>query len=510
MFRTKAQLYLALGQVLGALGNDGGLISPSVYDTAQVLRFCPPRQGVASTLAWLCTQQQADGGWGDPAVPLARDIPTLAAVLALTQYQGQFDARANVARGVEFLRGNSKHWARAHIDLLPIAAEMILPRLLADAAAAGIVLDRAPYAEVHALSARKLAALRHVEIVAGSAPTYSWEALDRPFDPAVLEHQGGVGHSPAATAYWLHLAHGDGADVAEGAITAAATYLERAAAATGTGIPGVVPTVWPIIGFDHLYAAYACVQNGLHRDPEMARLMEPSLEAIGGWLARYDGLGFSPGFVNDVDCTAVGVVALAEFGRTVDSALITAFRRGDHFFTYARELNPSTFSNAHAISALHQLGVAQPAVVKFILEAELADGGWRPDKWHSSWIYTSMEVSYALQGPAFAPHLRRLVDRLLATRHVDGGWPCPGLPSLLDSCYAVMTLRLADEHGVLFPDERGQLCGAENWLIQHADLAMLERECLWMGKELYSPRRVDQVYVLSTLWAVADAPTQLR
>ena len=46
-------LSLELRQLIADLGKDGGLISPSVYDTAQVLRFYPPEEGVAPALEWL-------------------------------------------------------------------------------------------------------------------------------------------------------------------------------------------------------------------------------------------------------------------------------------------------------------------------------------------------------------------------------------------------------------------------------------------------------------------------
>src|SRR5690606_41668810 len=59
------------------------ILSPSVYDTAQALRFCPPTQGAERTVAWLLEQQHNDGGWGNPAAPRTRDLPTLAAILAL-------------------------------------------------------------------------------------------------------------------------------------------------------------------------------------------------------------------------------------------------------------------------------------------------------------------------------------------------------------------------------------------------------------------------------------------
>jgi hypothetical protein len=79
------------------LGKDGGLISPSVYNTAQVLRVFPPQQDVWPAVNWLLEQQQANDGWGDPAVPLARDVPTLASVLALHTY-GNRKATRDAAR----------------------------------------------------------------------------------------------------------------------------------------------------------------------------------------------------------------------------------------------------------------------------------------------------------------------------------------------------------------------------------------------------------------------------
>src|SRR5690606_29242614 len=62
-----------LRMVISNLREDGGLMSPSVYDTAQVIRFSPPREGVEQTVEWLLMQQHDDGGWGDPAAPKTRD-----------------------------------------------------------------------------------------------------------------------------------------------------------------------------------------------------------------------------------------------------------------------------------------------------------------------------------------------------------------------------------------------------------------------------------------------------
>src|SRR5262249_46866957 len=74
-----------LRALVSELGKAGGTLTPSIYDTAHVLRHCPP-EDVRPGLEWLLAQQQADGGWGPPAIPLARHVPTLAAILTLSVY----------------------------------------------------------------------------------------------------------------------------------------------------------------------------------------------------------------------------------------------------------------------------------------------------------------------------------------------------------------------------------------------------------------------------------------
>src|SRR5689334_18323098 len=127
-----------LRYLIGEIGKDGGLIGPSVYDTAQVTRFAPPNEGVWPALDWLLTQQRPDGGWGDPTVPRARDLPTLAAVLALHTYSKRKTTRAAIHAGLAFLRQQAAHWVGALSDDIPVGIELLLPRLLEEAAAAGL------------------------------------------------------------------------------------------------------------------------------------------------------------------------------------------------------------------------------------------------------------------------------------------------------------------------------------------------------------------------------------
>src|SRR5688572_25960171 len=143
-----------LRMVLGALGSDGGRMDPSVYDTAQVLRLAPPAEGPWETLAWLIAQQQPDGGWGDPALPYFRDIPTLAAILAIQTYDRRQGGRAIVDDGLAFLRRQSAQWAKMP-DNIPASAELILPYLLSEAAQMGLEINQRPYQALIALGERR-------------------------------------------------------------------------------------------------------------------------------------------------------------------------------------------------------------------------------------------------------------------------------------------------------------------------------------------------------------------
>ena len=55
------------------LGKDGGLIGPSIYDTAQVVRLAPPSSDVRPALEWLIAQQQ----------PVATDLRVLISTIHL-------------------------------------------------------------------------------------------------------------------------------------------------------------------------------------------------------------------------------------------------------------------------------------------------------------------------------------------------------------------------------------------------------------------------------------------
>ena len=495
-----------LRQLIRDLGKDGGLISPSIYDTAQVMRFYPPPEGTEPALAWLLSQQQADGGWGDPAVPLARDVPTMAAVLAIQECAPGAAQKSVIEAALQFLRAHGEAWEGMRIDALPIAAEMIIPRLIEELTAHGCQVDPAPYAALTKLRTFKLSKLAVYTFIPGTAPTYSWEAYNGNYRQIMPDASGGIGHSPAATAAWLSQAqHGvvDGASELGAAFVQAESYLRRASQATLTDIPGVVPNVWPISGFELSYGPYAIHTAGLAKHPAIQDELTVVNQKLLDLLTVQEGISFGQRFVPDVDCTAVGITALSSVYEDIPTRYLTRFQQGDCFYTYENELNPSVFSNAHAVQALNRLGRQFPATEKFLFSRRNSAQVWDADKWHSSWRYTTLEVLSALSELEH-DDLSASYRSLLAAQGATGEWGLSRSTRVSDTAYTMLALGLRS--GGAGSESRAAIASAirraAEWM-QSVGLQQSHstRGKPWLGKELYSPYRVERIYHLAATLA---------
>lgn len=492
-----------LRALIADLGKGGGIISPSVYDTAQVLRLYPPNEDIEPAFQWLLAQQRADGGWGSAETPYARDVPTLAASLALhMHYQGK--QQAAVDAGLAFLHQQADQWRELPIDALPIATEMILPYLIEEANAHGLALDPAPYAVLYQLRNRKREKIGKRPLQAGAAPTYSWEALGQNVDTLLPDHSGGIGHSPAATAAWLRqaMARPELADPC----ASARRYLAKAAAATGIGIPGVVPNVWPIVGFELSYAPYALLITGLLQHPALQDVVAPVMDELWVTMKRGHGVSFGQYFTPDVDETGVAMAALQASAYAVDHSVILQFENGNHFCTFQHELNPSVFSNAHALKALSTVGKRYQAAENFLLERQSNDGTWQADKWHNSWLYTTLEVVLTLDDLGYITPVMKALESFLQNQKSDGSWGGEYSSTRAETGYAIIALQMAQKRGYL--DARGiyALERGFDWLQREWQSPTKTDEMLWLGKELYTPYRVDRIYELSALLSVALEP----
>jgi hypothetical protein len=500
-------LFTELRSLIQNLGQDGGLIGPSIYDTAQVIRLAPPASGVQQTLDWLVSQQQPDGGWGDPAFPRARDVPTLAALLALTLFAVSAHDRKVIRSGLEFLWQHAPIWAGPLPDALPIAIELLLPRLLEDAAAAGLNVPRVPYAGLIALGERRRCILAELPAHAGTPPAHVWEGWGIEPDPKLLDASGGVGHSPAATAAWLRASSGR-ADLAE-ARAKAHRYLAQASAATGTGIPGVVPTVWPITRYEQAFGLYALLSAGMLDHPALADLVQSQIADL-AQAFRSTGIGFSDCFMSDGDDTAAAMAVLKASGHSVDLAALERFAHHDHFCAYSGELQPSLSVTAHAVHTLMLFDPASVRAQRYLIERQLPDGRWLDDKWNGSWVYTTAQAVIALADTAHIDVLQRALDALLTHQHTDGGWGTANDSIHEETAYGIFALRTLLSPGVADHAIYTALERAERWMFDSYRPDQQRRYPIWLGKENYQPDRIVRLIELAASIPSVHLPERLE
>jgi hypothetical protein len=476
-----------LRSLIDDLGKDGGLIGPSLYDTAQVIRMAPPEGGVWEALDWLIAQQQPDGGWGDPAFPLARDVPTLAVLLALQKYTTRARERETIQAGVTFLwRHAAKHWSSPLPEALPVAVELLVPRLVEEATALGLDVPREPYAALVAFGQKRMRMLVQQPMRKGIPPVHTWEAWGTDPDPSLLDESGGVGHNPASTAAWLQGAAGR-ADLVE-ARAAATRYLQNASAATGVGIPGVVPTVWPITRFEQSNALYALMIGGLLDHPYLQDVLHDQIHALAKAFTPH-GLGMSDYFTPDGDDTAEALAVLHAAGQPAALDVLERFAHNNHFCAYHGELQPALSVTAHAVHTLRLRGKTHAQAEGYILERQRSDGSWSSDKWNGSWLYTTGQIIVALAGNGHAEALNRATRAILTHQHSDGGWG-PHSSDPEETAYGVVALRTLLRQGGERPGVRQAIERAEQWMLNNYRPFHLNMWSCWLGKETYRPHRL--------------------
>ncbi|NJO82017.1 MAG: hypothetical protein HC828_03960 [Blastochloris sp.] len=495
--RTTTPWVAHIRDYLTVVGTAGGQISPSIYDTAQLLRWTPPPDPHPAR-RWLLDQQQADGGWGDPVMPRARTVPTLAAVLALHE-AGKPYLRDRIEQGCRWLFAQAPLWGDPLPQDIPVGVELVLPRLLTEARQHGLPLPYRAYTAVEALGTRRQVLLAAQRLQAGTAPLHSWEGWGTDPDPALLDASGGMGHSPAATAVWLAQARQQGVAPAAGAH--AAHYLQQAGQATGSGVAGVVPTVWPIPRFEQIFALYFLMMSGLHEHPDIAPLVQQQADDLQQALGP-EGIGMSDAFMVDGDLTTTASIVGATLGSALATPTLTRFRTNQHVFTYPGELQPSLTTTAHAAQAL-AASDAGPPLQDYLLAQQDPMGIWTGDKWHASWLYTTSQVMLALRSYAPAqPALQRAATAIRQAQHPTGGWGMAA-PTTEETAYALLAL------GITGHPTDPVLAQGATWLTNHWSPERVAPP-RWIGKELYVPTRLVPIIELAVLVQVTAGRTHTR
>ena len=357
-------------------------------------------------------QQRSDGGWGDPNIPLARTVPSLAAAIALHRYCETPRDRAALSAALGFLRSDERAWPDKLPNDVPVGAELIAPSLLAEARRLGLEIPEAPYASLLALGLRRKEMAKEmakkmgpVRVQPGTTVSHIVEAISDEIRSGMVDFYGSVGHSPAATAAWLQKTAGP---TEEHQVRARAMeYLTQAAAVTGVDIPGVVPTAWPITRFEQAFVLYALLLGDLLVHPRLQDALREQYKDLSAAL-HPTGLGFSDHFMADGDDTAAAIAVLRVAGQPVSLEGLEVFTNGDHYSAYKGELQVSVTVTARAVHALRLFGRDVSQNEEFLLRHQDANGAWSGDKWNGSWLYATLQVIAGLRrGPCAEPSRRR-------------------------------------------------------------------------------------------------------
>ncbi|MFY0521677.1 hypothetical protein ACN28I_00125 [Archangium gephyra] len=487
--------------LIADLGKDGGLSNGSVYDTAMVVRLAPPEEGPEAAVEWLLQQQHADGGWDNPKVLRARDMPTLAAVLALHVRGKDERAKRAVERGLEFIRQQRPYWTVLPEDLL-VGVEMNLPRLLDAAVDLGLDVPVDQYAAVIEDGKRRREKLgRLKQFFPGTPPALTFEGWGTEPDPALMDPDGGIGPCPAATAAWIDLAK-DRPELQEH-VARARRYLKASEAGTDVRLPGVVPATWRIDLMEQGWGLFAVLCAGLLDHPLLAddENVQKHLDVLEKALSR-GGIGFTKYFMPDGDDTAVVLAVLKAAKRPADMKILRQYERGQHFFTYPQETHPSLTTTAHAVMALNLVGENTEQWVRAMLDMRAADGRWLLDKWQISWLYTTAQVMLSIPDPHL---MRNSVETLLDEQKQDGGWGAAGHTTTVETAFAALVLHSLRGKGLHEERIHGALARANKYLRSNYRPFVLNQEPLWIGKALYCPFRMDRAFELSAMLALALA-----
>jgi len=490
-------LHRNIHQLLRQIGPGQSHMTDTAYDTAWVARLDELDEPMSDrALEWLRAHQLADGSWGaeNPKYYHGRLICTLAAAIALVK-RGQAQDRTRWRRAQLAIETAAKRLIADSAET--IGFEMIVPTLLAEAEALGVIQRQSDnlLRRLARQRAAKLAALPKGMInrrvtVAFSAEMAGPDGLHLLDVESLQEANGSVGHSPSATAYFA--LYGPRQD------PAALGYLRQV---VGDSDGGGAPVIAPSDVFENAWVLWhLALVNSL--DDELLTLCQPRLDFLEATWEPGQGIPQAAGYTpKDGDDTGLVYDVLTRFGRTVDVEAVLHYETDEYFRCFALEANPSISANVHVLGALRQagFGVQHPSVqkvLKFLKRAQTLKLFWF-DKWHASPYYPTTHAVVACAG-----YDDEMVDDtvywILETQNVDGSWGYY-LPTAEETAYCLQALATWKRQGGQVPDD--VLKRGTDWLADHTEPPYPP---LWIGKCLYCPVLVVRSAVLSALLLVSQ------
>jgi halimadienyl-diphosphate synthase len=471
--------------VVGLETGFGGSISAAAYDTAWVARIPHPYEegqlAFPQALDWLLENQAADGSWSEP-YPYTL-LPTMAALLALKKAPVQTTRVCTAAQCAEdYLANKLASWEVDKHE--SVGFEVLAPGLLNELADLGLNFNFPDYPELMQLYHKKLTITNPEMLYRGDSSLIHsieafWSKLDYTRLKALQASDGSYGTSPAATAATLIYGHWD---------EKAYRWLEQLV----IGGDGGVPTVYPFEIFESAWIVYNFAQAGYRFPPQLLQpilnYFEKSMTAKGVCYTATLGVPVN------ADDTSMVLGLLALFGRSQDTSVLMHFEREKHFACYTTERNPSLSSNAHSLETLlycqQANSKAVDKLVTFLLSQRNSEGYWY-DKWHASPYYVTSCSFLALAAhpnPQVRQHLAVTENWLLKNQHPDGGWGREK-STAEETAYALGLLKATRNPQYDLVIRRGK-----KWLANNQTILPM-----WIGKQLYAPKRVVQSAILAAL-----------
>ena len=477
-----------------------GWLDIDIYSTAWVA-MVPDKQDLTvpewpQSLEYVRTSQLDDGGWGDPIMYYAhaRVISTMAALMALTQWQRPQDKK-RIKYGFQAL-------AKYALDLEyeahePIGFELLFPSLLNNLQGAIHHFPEHILQKINATYEEKLKLINNLipDINNPQAWWFSMEMLPvnelARLNDSFFDEIGSIATSPAATAAVLRARRLNGLDE-----PAAETYIDNLLVLGS----GAVAFAWPAEIFAYLWMLDTYRRAGMKPAPHFDSVMK-SLSI--NWHKGIQGLSYSQIFpINDGDISSVGYTVLSWGGYVPSDEPLLALWSDNCTKTYPNERGVSISTNIHLLTALrNQPGTPNLDYMNLVtdwLKEQVKPDTLYDDKWHLSPFYT---VSHALS--AFLNWDRDMETRCLAFildhQRDDGGWGWQGRTTLEETGHCLLALNEAFDSGVLTditPIKRAA------HLFKNSLLNPQER--MWIGKALYRPVEILDVlmravrHVLST------------
>jgi hypothetical protein len=132
-----------------------------------------------------------------------------------------------------------------------------------------------------------------------------------------------------------------------------------------------------------------------------------------------------------------------------------------------------------------------------------SSGEWTGDKWNYSWLYTTCIALNALKGSVYKHSRGAALHHLISCQNVDGGFSSNEDSNMLETAFGLLALCAIREDMPDYQELEAAIEASHRWLLNRYMADHEPQEEVWASKQIYSPRRIDRMYVLSALVGTA-------